>query len=88
MVSPWSSYFAIALLLVHLEATREVLLNAIRHPYDRASTQVERAGSKEAVVPGEASEEADTKAGEVLHTGKLSCLLVETSADGGGVDES
>ena len=67
---------------------REVLLNAIQHPYDRASTQVERAGSKEAVVPGEASEEADTKAGEVLRTGKLSCVLVEPAGASGGVDES
>ena len=35
MVSPWSSYFAAAHLLIRPDATWEVLLNAIRHPYAR-----------------------------------------------------
>ena len=36
VVSPWSPYFAAAHLLVRPDATREVLMNAIRHPYDGA----------------------------------------------------
>ena len=35
VVSPWSSYFAAPHLLVRPDAMREVLLNAIRHPYNR-----------------------------------------------------
>ncbi|XP_044388727.1 uncharacterized protein [Triticum aestivum] len=35
VVSPWSPYFATAHLLVRPDATQEVLLNAIWHPYDR-----------------------------------------------------
>ena len=47
LVSVWSPYFAAAHLLVHPDATREVLLNAIRHPYDRARAQVVRDASEE-----------------------------------------
>ena len=36
LVSLWSLYFAAAHLLILPDATREVLLNAIRHPYARA----------------------------------------------------
>ena len=39
-VSPWSSYFAASHLLLRPDAIRGVLLNAIRHPYDGATTQV------------------------------------------------
>ena len=57
LVSPWSPYFAAAYLLIRPDATREVLLNAIRHPYDRARAQVVRVASEEpeAHVGGEAA---------------------------------
>ena len=52
VVSPSSPYFAAAHLLVHPDATREVLLNAIRHPYDRAWAQVVRVASEEPEAHG------------------------------------
>ena len=39
-VSVWSSYFAAVHLLIRPDETRGVLLNAIRHPYARAPSQV------------------------------------------------
>ena len=63
VVSPWSPYFAPAHLLVRPDATREVLLNAIRHPYDRAPTQVVRAGLEEPTAHGEGEEEATADVG-------------------------
>ena len=36
LVSLWSSYFAVAHLLIHPNVTREALLNVIWHPYARA----------------------------------------------------
>ena len=64
MVSPWSPYFAAAYLLIRPDATREVLLNAIRHPYDRARAQVVRVASeKPEAHGGSKAAAADTGAG-------------------------
>ena len=52
MVSPWSPYFAAAHLLIRPDATREVLLNAIRHPYVRARAQVGWDASEEPEAHG------------------------------------
>ena len=58
MVSLWSSYFAVVHLLFRPDVTQEVLLNAIRHPYARAPSQVVRAASKEPAAYGGGEEEA------------------------------
>ena len=72
-MSVWSSYFAVAHLLVRPDVTREVLLNAIWHPYARAPLKVVRAASEEPVAHGgEDEDEVDTGAGR--RAGK-SCLL-------------
>ena len=52
VVSPWSPYFAVAHLLIRPDAMWEVLLNAVRHPYDRARTQVVCAASEEPEAHG------------------------------------
>ena len=78
MVSPWSPYFAACHLLLRPDATREVLLNAIRHPYDGMATQVVRAGSEEAEeveIPAEDPEADDAEAGEARRSGKFAVLL-------------
>nr|XP_020156940.1 uncharacterized protein LOC109742265 [Aegilops tauschii subsp. strangulata] len=51
-VSIWSSHFAAAHLLVRPDATRGVLLNAIRHPYARAPLQVEPVAPEEPAAHG------------------------------------
>jgi hypothetical protein len=38
VVSPWSPYFAMCYLFLRPDGTREVLLDAIRHPYDGMTT--------------------------------------------------
>lgn len=71
VVSPWSPYFAMCHLFLRPDATREVLLAAIWHPYDGTSTQVVRAGSEEAETLAEDPEAADAEAGEERRTGKF-----------------
>ena len=65
MVSPWSPFFAGAYLLIHPNAAREVLLNTIRHPYDRAWAKVVRVVSEEPEAHGR-EEEAAADAGADL----------------------
>nr|XP_045084577.1 chloride intracellular channel protein 6-like [Aegilops tauschii subsp. strangulata] len=79
-VSIWSSYFAVAHLLVHPDATREVLLNAIRHPYARAPSQV--APEEPAAHGGE--EEAGADAG----AGRRAVALGGGGGDAGGAGSS
>ena len=71
VVSPWSPYFALCHLFLRPDATREVLLNAIRHPYDGMTTQVVRAGSEEAEILADDPEAADVEAGEERCTGEF-----------------
>ncbi len=68
-VSVWSSYFAAAYLLIRLDATREILLNAIRHPYAWAPSQVEPVAPEEPVARG-GEEEAESDAGAGRRAGK------------------
>ncbi|XP_044387491.1 uncharacterized protein [Triticum aestivum] len=70
-VSPWSLFFASAHLLIRPEATKEVLLNTIRHPYDRVMTHVVQVGSEDAAVLLEESEAADADAGTMSQAGKF-----------------
>ena len=69
-VSVSSSYFAAAHLLVHPDAAREILLNAIRHPYTRALSPV--APEEPAAQGGEEVAESDAGAG--CRAGK-SCMF-------------
>ena len=57
-VSVWSPYFAAAHLLIRPDATRGVLLNAIRHPYARAPSQVAPVAPEEPAAHG-GEEEAE-----------------------------
>ena len=57
-VSIWSSYFAVAHLLIRPDATREILLNAIWHPYARAPSQVAPAAPEEPAAPAASGETA------------------------------
>ena len=68
-VSVWSSYFATAHLLIRPDATREILLNAIRHPYARAPSQVAPVAPEEPAAHG-GEEEADADAGTGRRAGK------------------
>jgi hypothetical protein len=73
-VSPWSPFFAMSQLFLRTDATREALLNAIRHSYDRTTTQVAVAqpgGTEEAGGLVEDPETADADAGKVCYTGKF-----------------
>ena len=70
LVCLWSSYFATAHLLIRPDATRQVLLNSIWHPHERAPMQVAWAGSEEATVQLEEPEADGTNAGMKRHTGK------------------
>ena len=72
LVSPWSPYFAAAFLLIRPGATRELLLNAMRHPYDRERVQVVRVASEEPEAHG-GEEEANADAGAGHRAGK-SCF--------------
>ena len=72
LVSPWSPYFAVAYLFICPDATREVLLSAIRHPYDRARAQVVRVASEEPEAHGR-GEAAATDTGAGRRAGE-SCL--------------
>lgn len=76
-VSVWSSYFATTHLLVRPDATREVLLNAIRHPYTRAPSQVALVAPEEAAAHG-GEEEAKPDAGAGRCAGK-SCIFLHVS---------
>src|SRR4051812_1914548 len=70
VVSPWSSYFAAAHLLICPDAMWEALLNAIWHPYARAPTQVVRADSEEATAH-DGGEEAAADASAGRRAGKF-----------------
>ena len=64
LVSPWSPYFAAAYLVIRPNAMREVLVNAIWHPYDQERAQVVRVASEEPEAHGREEEAtADTGAG-------------------------
>ena len=63
----------------------DMLRNAIRHPYDQASTQVEQAGSEEAVAQGEDPEATDADAGMVCRAGKLLCFYFLRCRSRGGM---
>ena len=68
-VSVWSSYFAAAHLLIRPDATWEVLLNAIRHPYARAPSQAAPVVPEEPAAHG-GEEEAESDAGAGRRVGK------------------
>ena len=76
-VSVWSSYFAAAHLLVRPDVTREILLNAIRHPYARAPSQVASMAPEGPTARG-AQEEAESDAGAGHRTGKF-CIFLHVS---------
>ena len=63
-VSIWPSYFALVHLLIRPDATRVILLNAIRHRYARAPSQVAPVAPEESAAPGEEEvAESNTDAG-------------------------
>ena len=63
-VSVWSSYFSAAHLFICPDASREIHLNASRHPYARAPSQVALVALEEpAAHGGEEVAESDTGAG-------------------------
>ena len=72
-VSAWSPYFAATHLLVHPDATREVLLNAIRHPYAWAPSQVAPVAPEEPAAHG-GEEVAGSDASTGRRAGK-SCVF-------------
>ena len=72
-VSVWSSYFAAAHLLIRPDATQEILLNAIRHPYAWAPSQVAPVAPEEPATPGK-EEVAESDAGAGRRAGK-SCMF-------------
>jgi len=76
-VSVWSSYFAAAHLLIRPDATRGVLLNAIRHPYARAPSQVAPVAPEEPAAHG-GEEEAESDAGAGRRAGK-SCIFLHVA---------
>ena len=69
-VSVWSSFFPAAHLLIHPDATWEILLNAIQHPYARAPSQVAPVAPEEPAAQG-GEEVAESDAGAGRRTGKL-----------------
>ena len=73
-MSVWSSYFAAAHLLVRPDASREVLLNASRHPYARAPLQVAPVALEEPAAQGD-EEVAESDAGAMCRAGKLRVFL-------------
>ena len=73
-VSVWSSYIAAAHLLIRPDATREVLLNAIQHPYARAPSQVAPVVPEETTAHG-GEEVAKSDAGAGRRTGKSRIFL-------------
>ena len=79
MVSLGSSYFVVAHLLIRPDATREELLNAIRHPYARTPSQVVRAASEEAATHG-GGEDADAGVGVGHPAGKFCSLHISSSS--------
>nr|XP_040245999.1 uncharacterized protein LOC120964969 [Aegilops tauschii subsp. strangulata] len=82
LVSPWSPYFAAAYLLVRPDATREVLLYAVRHPYNRAWAQVVRVASEEPEAHG-GGEVAAADTGTGRRAGMLT-RAADVAAPGGG----
>ena len=73
-VSVWSSYFAAVHLLIRPDATRGVLLNAIRHPYARAPSQVAPVAPEEPAAHG-GEEVAESDAGAGRRAGKSRVFL-------------
>ena len=73
----WSTYFAAVHLLICPDVTWEVLLNAIRHPYARAPSQVAPVVPEEPAAHDE-EEEAEADAGAGHHAGK-SCIFLHVS---------
>ena len=73
-VSVWSSHFAAVHLLIRPDVTRGVLLNAIRHPYARAPSQVEPVAPEELAAHGR-EEEAESDAGAGRRAGKSRVFL-------------
>ena len=73
-VSVWSSYFAAAHLLIRPDAMRGVLLNAIRHPYARAPSQVAPVAPEEPEAHG-GEDEAESDAGAGRRAGKSHVFL-------------
>ena len=73
-VSIWSPYFAAVHLLVRPDASREVLLNASRHPYARAPLQVAPVAPEEPAAQGD-EEVAESDAGAARRASKLRVFL-------------
>ena len=69
-VSVWSSYFSATHLLIRPDASREILLNASRHPYARAPLQVVPVAPGEPVAHG-GEEVAKSDAGAGRRAGRL-----------------
>ena len=68
-VSVWSSHFAAVHLLIRPDVTWGVLLNAIRHPYAQAPSQVAPVALEEPSAHG-GEEEAESDAGAGRRAGK------------------
>ena len=68
-VSVWSSYFSAAHLLIRPDASWEILLNASRHPYARAPSQVASVVPEEPAAHG-GEEVAESDAGAGRRAGK------------------
>ena len=73
-VSIWSPYFAAAHLLVRPDATRDIVLNVIRHSYVWAPSQVAPVAPEEPAAQG-GEEVAESDTGAVRRAGKLRVFL-------------
>ena len=72
-MSVWSSYFAAVHLLVRPDVAREIILNAIRHPFTRAPSQVAPVAPEEPAAQG-GKEVAESDAGAGRRAG-MSCMF-------------